>query len=158
MQIDFPSEIEEVNDTDFDILRCLHQNGALWKMEVTRRVNQRRGKKTLLNLKDSITKQAVAKRMERLHELDYIESSIISAERDGETRFIRGYSTTLKGEKILLRGIKLVLRDTVSELLMSSKKPQNISCLDSYLSIYSELSGYEVENLGRFVSLHLQQE
>lgn len=153
MKIDFPSEIDEINDTDFDILRCLYQNGSLWKMEVTRRVNERRGN-TLLDLKDSITKQAVAKRMERLHELDHIESSIISVKRDGGTRFILGYSITEKGECLLFKCTKLVLKDTVSKAIMNDAEPVNIP-IEGYLSIYSNLSGIEVSDLEQFVSTEL---
>lgn len=156
MEIDFPSEIDEINDTDFDILRCLYQNGSLWKMEVTRRINRRRGN-TLLDLKQSITKQAVAKRIERLHELDYIESSIISARKDGGTRFILGYSVNGKGERLLFRCTKLVLRDVVSEALIKDGSVDEESAED-YLSIYSELSGRDVNKLEEFVLTELNSE
>lgn len=156
MKIDFPSEIDEINDTDFDILRCLYQNGSLWKMEVTRRINQRRGN-TLLDLKESITKQAVAKRMERLHELDYIESSIISVKKDGGTRFILGYSVTEKGECLTFKCTKLVLKDIVSEALISDLETEDIP-FEDYLSIYSSLSGHDVSNLEDFVSTELNSE
>ena len=157
MQVDFPSEIEDINDTDLDIMRCLNRNGSLWKMEVTRKINKRRGE-TLLDLKESITKQAVAKRVERLHELDYLESSIVSVKREGNTRFILGYSTTVKGQEILLRGTKLILRNTVSEIISTEFSSSDFPEIDTYLSIYSELSGNEVSTLLEFVAQELDQE
>lgn len=157
MQVDFPSEVDDINDTDFDVLRCLHENGSLWKMEVTRKINSRRGEGTLLDLKDSISKQAVAKRVERLHELDYLESSIISVKRDGNTQFILGYSTTVKGDEILLRATRLVLRNTLSDLITDGEEPE-LSRLDEYLSIYSDLSGKEVGDIRDFVAAELQKE
>lgn len=156
MQVDFPSEIEDINDTDLDIMRCLNRNGSLWKMEVTRKINKRRGE-TLLDLKESITKQAVAKRIERLHELNYLESSIISVDNEEGSRFILGYSNTVKGRETLLKCTKLVLRDAVSKAI-TVEKDCEFSYLDQYLSIYSELSGNEVSTLQEFVAQELDQE
>lgn len=156
MQVDFPSEVEDINDTDFDILRCLYRNKSLWKMEVTRKINQRRGD-TLLDLKDSITKQAIAKRIERLHELDYLESSIISVEHEDGSRFILGYSNTVKGQELLLRCTKLILRDTISEAI-TMETGNEFNCLDQYLSIYSNLSGNDVSSLQEFVAEELDEE
>lgn len=158
MQVDFPSEINDINDTDLDILRCLYENGSLWKMEVTRKINERRGDETLLDLKESISKQAVAKRVERLHELDYLESSIISVKRNDSKQFILGYSTTGKGEEILQRATKLVLRNTLSEMITEGESHEETSALDEYLSIYAALSEKEIENIQGFVAAELDQE
>jgi hypothetical protein len=155
MQVDFPSEIEDINDTDLDIMLCLYQNGSLWKMEVTRRINNRREGETLLNLKDSISKQAVAKRVERLHELDYLESSIVSIKRDGSTRFILGYSNTVKGEQILLRSVKLILKDVLSNLISTENSPEALEELNTYLSIYSDLTRTDVDSIQEFVKAEL---
>lgn len=158
MQVDFPSEIDDINDTDFDILRCLHRNGSLWKMEVTRKINSRRNNSTLLDLKNSITKQAVAKRVERLHELDYIENSIISVDRNGNAQFILGYSTTTKGDKMLLKATRLVLREALSEMITENRNPEEIRFLDHYLSVYSKLSDASTNSIQDFVAAELQQE
>lgn len=158
MYVDFPSEIADINDTDFDILRCLYENGSLWKMEVTRKINSRRDGDVLLDLKDSISKQAVAKRIERLHELDYLESSIISVERKGSKQFILGYSPTGKGEEVLLDGTRLVLRNTLSKLITSKDIQEELPEVDSYLSIYSDLSEEKIDDINEFVAAELQQE
>lgn len=154
MQVEFPSDIEDINDTDFDILLCLHRNGALWKMELTRSMNRRRGD-TLLDLKDSISKQAVGKRVERLHELDYVESSIISLENTRYSqKLIMGYSLTKKGAEMLLEATKLVLRDTLSNKITGKDIPP----ADLHLDVYSELSGENVESLEEFVSAELDEQ
>lgn len=156
MKLDFPSEVEDINDTDFDILRCLYLNGSLWKMEVTRKINSRR-EKTLLDLKDSISKQAVARRMERLHDLDYIENSIVRVKKGDGTRFILGYSNTEKGHDKLLRCVKLILIKTVSEKMKTDEELDS-DCREMYLSIYSELTDKSVNDLVDFVSAELEQE
>jgi len=158
MGIPFPSDIEELNETDFDIIRCIYNSGALWKMEITRQVNQQRSdEKSLIERSESITKQAVSRRVECLHELGYLQSSIIHL-RNAEVRkkpdrdFIEGYKMNDKAEENLEQITKLVLRDVVSQSITSQEEFSRVA-LEEYFELYSNLTGKNVESLKEFVDL-----
>lgn len=158
MGIPFPSDIEDLNETDFDIIRCIYSSGALWKMEITRQVNQQRSDgKILIERSESITKQAVSRRVERLHELGYLESSIIHL-RNSEVRkkpdrdFIEGYKMNDKAEENLEKITKLVLRDVISQSITSREKIPR-AAVEEYFELYSSLTGKNVESLKEFVEL-----
>lgn len=157
MGIDFPSDVEDLNSTDFDILRCLYDSKALWKMEITRQVNRERSEDMLIDRSDSITKQAVSRRVERLYKLGYLESSIIhlgstEVEKKPDRDFIEGYKVSDKGEKVLERSIKLILRDTLSELI-TSENERFSSNIKDFLQLYSNLTDNETESLTDFIRL-----
>ncbi len=163
MRLPFPDDIPDLNATDFDILRCLHRNGPLWKMEITRRVNGRRADgDLLLDLKESISKQAIAKRVERLHELDHLETTIITAGSvdvmvDPGRDFIIGYRPSSTGEDLLGRAVRAVLRDAVAAGIERGTTPGDMDGLERYLDLYGDLHGTAVDDLERFVAVELER-
>lgn len=144
MRIPFPDDVERLNATDFDIMRCLHANGPLWKMEVTRRINARREDgDLLLDLKPSISKQAVAKRVERLHELDELETTIITADAaevlvDPGRDFIIGYTLSGRGQETFEAAVERIVRDAAAALMTGEETPDDVVGLDAYLALYAE--------------------
>lgn len=159
MGISFPSDIEEFNETDLDILHCLYNSGSLWKLEITRKINQRRSEEGMvIDRPDSISKQAVSRRIERLHELGYLEKSIVSPEKKSAQKkpsrdFIEGYRVGEKGENALEHGIKLVLRDTVN---YSITIDGNLEGYRKFLETYSSLKEHEIDDLQDFVEYELK--
>lgn len=146
MRVPFPSDIEEVNPTDFDVLRCLHASGPLWKMEITRRINEHRGNGRLLDVKPSITKQAVAKRVERLHELDLLETTIIDADGLPEDtqlnrEFIIGYRLSEKGTEALQRCTRCIVRDAIHHAIGNGTAVGDLAGIDDHLDRYFALNG-----------------
>lgn len=155
MGIRFPPDVDDLNTTDLDILRCLYRQGPLWKMEITRHVNRQRDQNSMLvERKDSITKQAVSKRVERLHELGYLQSAIIApgstdAAVKPDRDFIEGYDLEPKGREALETITKKVLRDTVSSVVDGGE----LDGFEQYLRLYSDLLDEEVDSLEEFVRL-----
>lgn len=164
MRVPFPGDVDDLNATDFDILRCLYTDGPLWKMEVTRRINDRRGNgDLLLDLQTSISKQAVAKRMERLHELDYLETSIVMTDRlddmmaDPGRDFLTAYTLSEDGTGALAESVRHLLRDVTSAVLTRAADPDTLEGLDRYLDIYGELYDADPDTLEEFVATELHR-
>lgn len=159
MRIDFPPDIDEINVTDFDILRCLYQNGPLWKMEISRQIKQRRSEETdLIEKSETISKQAVSRRVEELHRRDYLESSIIppektEAEKKPKRKLIRGYRINEKGEITMRKVLKSVLRDTISAGIGGEEV---VKGCNKHVNLYSELSEKDIDSLEDFVKTELE--
>lgn len=162
MRVPFPGDVEDLNATDFDILRCLHVHGPLWKMEVTRRLNDRRADgELLLDLQESISKQAVAKRMERLHELEYLETSIVMTERrddvmaDPGRDFLIGYTLSGVGVDVLRTTVRHLLRDVTSAAISRGLEPGDNGAVEQYLGIYGDLHDAQPGTLLEFVEAEI---
>lgn len=147
MRVPFPSDVDAINRTDFDILRCLHMQGPAWKMEITRRLNHRREHGPLLiDYKPSITKQAVSNRVQRLHDLEYVETTILTVAGlesevlvEPDQAFIPGYGLSEKGEDALRDGTKRVLRDAFAAMV-SREDGERPSLLDAYSQMFFDLT------------------
>lgn len=161
MRLPFPDDVPDLNATDFDILRCLYRDGPLWKMEVTRRINDRRENgDLLLDLKDSISKQAIAKRVERLHELEHLETAIITAGNvdvmvDPGRDFIIGYQPSGSGTELFAQAVRAILRDAVAACIERGTTPEDMAGLDGYLTLYEDVHGSRAGDLEGFVAEEL---
>lgn len=149
MRIPFPADVERINVTDYDVLRALHRHGPLWKMEITRRVNACRGREHLLDVQDSITKQAVSKRVDRLHELDYVGTAIIAVDEvDAGAAINRdliiGYTLTEKGEDALEDATCRILGDVLRTALVGEPLPADVT---DYVDQYCALNDIPVEDV-----------
>lgn len=147
MRIPFPSTVDAINATDYDVLRCLHTHGPLWKMEITRRINARRADERVLDVQDSITKQAVSKRVDRLHELDYVGTAIIAVDEVDRAvsinrDFIIGYTLTAKGEDALDHATRAVLGDVLRNVLAGNAAPETVV---DYVERYCALNSVSLE-------------
>lgn len=145
MRIPFPAAVGAINATDYDVLRALHDHGPLWKMEITRRINARRAGETVLDVQDSITKQAVSKRVDRLHELDYVGTAIIAVdEADHATSLNRdliiGYTLTAKGEDALDHATRHILGDVLRNAMTGGTVPAGV---EEYVAHYCTLNGVD---------------
>lgn len=148
MAIPFPPAVDAINVTDHDILRCLSHSGPLWKMEITRRVNARRAEETVLDVRDSITKQAVSKRVDRLHELEYVGTAIIAvddvegADVAVNRDLIIGYTLTEKGVDALKRATRHIIASVLRTGMVTGSVPPGT---EEYVERYCALQDIDLD-------------
>lgn len=150
MRIGFPDERTQINDTDFCVLCQLWADGPLWKMELVRRINARRQQgELLLDLSDSISKQAVGRRVEGLHTDGLVEKKMIHAEINGDDRFLMAYDLTDAGEDQLRMATTDIIAAVVTARLRGEE--DEMTGIDRYIRIYSDLQDVDCGSLGEIL-------
>lgn len=151
MRLPAPVDRTTINDTDFSVLCCLLEDGPLWKMEVTRRLNERRETGPLvLDLQDRISKQAVARRIDGLHTDGHIEGQMMHASVGGSDRFVMAYRPTKKGED----AVQTVITDLVLAVVRACADGHDRDEFDGvqrYLRIYDGLVDADIDSVPAFV-------
>lgn len=147
MHVSFPRQPEEINDTDFDILRCLDRESPLWKMEITRRVNTRREGETVLDT-GPVSKQAMARRIDRLHEEGFLRKTIMPPSRiesdvDIRKRFIMAYEPTDRGRDRLFEGVVAVLQEVAVACIGEDVVVDDFTGIDRLMELYGKKEGVE---------------
>lgn len=151
MRLPAPVERTAINDTDFSVLCCLLEAGPLWKMEVTRRLNERRSEEGLvLDLKETISKQAVARRIDGLHTDGHLEKQMMHTTVGQDDRFVMAYRPTEKGEQ----AVQTIITDLVLEVVQAcadGHDREEFAGVQRYLEIYDGLVDADIDSIPAFI-------
>lgn len=153
MRLPAPVERTAINDTDFSVLCCLLEEGPLWKMEITRRLNERRDQTELvLDLQETISKQAVARRIDGLHTDGHLEKQMMHTTVGQDDRFVMAYRPTERGRE----AVQTVITDLVLAVVRAcadGHDREEFAEVQRYLRIYDGLmdADTDIDSIPAFI-------
>lgn len=126
-----------IDTIDYSILKCLHDtDNAFWKKRIHQELADRQA---VLPITDQISLQTVGRRVDDLHDEEYLENTIVSPQEVARDLII-GYTLTDAGNMAMQRKRKELLQDVVrDEVFDDTPRP------DMTQAVLVEMIGNELE-------------